>query len=207
MTRSHYADMGNGTQARRIDLSKLAEGGDLAGISSVCYAHDPLPSCASSIQQPVLSLPAHRASLKTSATSPGRRLWPLNAGLPFRCSLASAHETTFWRQGIDASIHLLQLTAEDVNAADVEVDNGVTLAKLARHELRPGIEHRFSKATLYMYPFAIDAQRVELLAGMMVLQFVFDDKAEETSDDTVSQTQQPVLLSSFLIHNPVQSIL
>lgn len=169
---------------RYIDLSRVSPNSDIHGISEIRYSHDPVPTCPSFINQPVFSFPAHRASLKKSTNGVGRRLLPLAAGLPFRCSLSAVHETRYWRQGLDASIKLLELVANDQNAADIEVDGGLTLAKLARHELRPGIEDRFNKATLYMYPFCIDQKRIELLASMMVMQFIFDDKAEETSDST-----------------------
>ena len=68
---------------------------------------------------------------------------------------------------------LLQLLASDQSATDFVVMNGITMAKLAQRELCSGVEHRFCKASMYMYPSASE-ERTRLLAASMVMMFLFD---------------------------------
>lgn len=163
-------------QKTAIDLNKLAGPEDLPYISPVLYAHDSVPK----VPKFVAFLPAevsriHELREEDGMRRNGLRLYPLAANLPYRCTLDAVYESRFWKESLNASIKLLELLANDYSTADIAVGNGVTLAGLARKELRPGLGYRFNKATTYMYPFAEEG-RIELLAAMMVMQFVFDGK-------------------------------
>ena len=161
-------------QRQEIDLDKLANPEDIPHISRVVYAHDPVPKAPKYLTPQRTEVDGIRDLRGDDRTrSNGLRLYPLAARLPYRCTLDAVHESRFWRESLDASIKLLELLANDRSTADMAVGNGVTLAGLARKELRPGVGYRFNKATSYMYPFA-DESRIKLLAAMMVMQFVFD---------------------------------
>lgn len=155
------------------ELSNLTEPQDLQNVSPVEYAHDPVPNLTSYLVVPDDKLPPRWSVqgnvLRTSAI----RLYPRASRLPYRCTLNGTFESRFWRSGLEASTKLLQMLAADQSASDFVVGNGVTMAKLAQKELRPGLEHRFCKASTYMYPFASE-ERTRLLASSMVMMFLFD---------------------------------
>ena len=168
------------TQKENINLKKLADAENLPLISPVLYAHDPVPkypNYLAPVRANGIKIPNPLS--KDGLRSNGLRLYPLAAKLPYRCTLDAAHESRYWRQSLNASTKLLELLANDQSTGDIVVGNGITLAGLARKELRPGLEYRFNKATTYMYPFA-NEKRIKLLAAMMVMQFVFDGKIDRS---------------------------
>ena len=152
---------------------KLAAIQDLGNISSVEYAHDPIPNPPSFLVVEGVPFPqedCHRSHLHQDNAI---RLRPRESHLPYRSTLDATYESRFWRSGLEASNGLLRLIANDRSTTDIVVGNGVTMARLAQRELRPGFEHRFCKATSYMYPFC-DEERTKLLAASMVMMFLFD---------------------------------
>ena len=161
------------------DLTRLAASKDLASISKIRYAHDPVPKLPRYIKDLPFAFPKTNFEQNAAMMQNAVKLFPREANLPFRC-VDAVYENKNWRASLDASLKMLKLIANDHSASDIEVDNGVTLARLAQKELRPGTEDRFNRATTYMYPFA-NKERVELLAAMMVMQFLFDGEFQECS--------------------------
>ena len=163
---------------RDPDLSKLTVAQELQEISSVEYAHDPVPN------PPIYLAIPNDAFLPTCLTADAGvrkfavRLRPQASHLPYRCTLHETYESRFWKSGLDSSTKLLQLLASDQSATDFVVRNGITMAKLAQRELCSGLEHRFCKASIYMYPFASE-DRTRLLASSMVMMFLFDGTSLE----------------------------
>ena len=169
---------------RDPDLSKLTVAHELQEISSVEYAHDPVPNPPSYLALPDdMFLPT---CLTTDAVVRkfAIRLHPQASHLPYRCTLQETYESRFWRSGLDSSTKLLQLLASDQSATDFVVRNGITMAKLAQRELCSGFEHRFCKASMYMYPFASE-ERTRLLAASMVMMFLFDGMSPELMLDAL----------------------
>ena len=144
-------------------------------ISTVEYAHDPVPNAPNYFS--VSGFPFPRNALEASHCHPSVaiRLQPQSAGLPYRCTLDATYENRFWRSGLESSRLLLQLLAADRSATDIVVGNGITMATLAHKTMRPGMEHRFCKAATYMYPFS-DEERMRLLSASMVMMFLFDGR-------------------------------
>ena len=163
------------TSTRKLhpDLSKLAASKDLVHVSQIRYAHDPLSKIPLYLTSLPYEFPADKLDQGVAMLQNAIRLFPQEARLPYRSTIAATYENRFWQASLGASIQMLQLIAADHSASDIEVDNGVTLARLAAKELRPGTEDRFNRATTYMYPFG-NKERTELLAAMMVMQFLFD---------------------------------
>ena len=154
-------------------LSRLSAPQDLEHISRVEYAHDPVPKAPAYLA--IVDYPFTRKSLVVCHNQHGNavRLQPRASYLPYRCSLDATWENRFWRSGLESSSKLLRLLAADRSTTDIVLGNGMTMARLARRELQPGFEHRFCKATSYMYPFC-DEERMKLLASTMVMMFLFD---------------------------------
>lgn len=154
-------------------LSRLTATPDLGNISSVEYAHDPIPNAPSFLAAKDVPFPQRERD------HPDKRyaikLRPRESNLPYRCTLEAAHESRFWKSGLKASHKLLELLADDRSITDIIVGKGETMARLAQRELRKGFEHRFCKASSYMYPFS-DEKRTKLLASSMVMMFLFDGK-------------------------------
>lgn len=174
---------------------RLAATPDLENISNVEYAHDPVPKLPSFFVVKDVPFPRRDCQISHLHQRYAIRLRPRESDLPYRSTLDATYESRFWRSGLGASNELLRLLADDRSPTDIVVGKGVTIARLAQRELRPGFEYRFCKATSYMYPFC-NEERTKLLASSMVMMFLFDDKAEETSDSTVSQ-QGDKLQSGF----------
>ncbi len=95
------------------------------------------------------------------------------AGLPYRSSLDHVVASRHWKANLKENVRLLVLLAADTAASDIEVKNGITLAKLARATLAPGHEHRIILATHYMFPYA-DEERIKQIAALMIIYFIFD---------------------------------
>lgn len=154
----------------------LAATPDLENISKVEYAHDPIPKPPSYFVVKDVPFPRRDCQISHLHQRYAIRLRPRESDLPYRCTLDATYESRFWKSGLGASNVLLQLIADDRSPNDIVVGNGVTMARLAQRELRPGFEHRFCKATSYMYPFC-DEERTKLLASSMVMMFLFDGES------------------------------
>lgn len=161
------------------DLTRLAASKDQTNISQVRYAHDPVPKLPRYIKDLPFCFPKTKLEQNAAILQNAVKLFPREARLPFRC-MDAVYENRYWKASLDASLKMLKLIANDQSASDIEVDNGVTLARLAQKELRPGTEDRFNRATTYMYPFGTK-ERTELLAAMMVMQFLFDGEFQACS--------------------------
>ncbi|MEU7054392.1 hypothetical protein, partial [Streptomyces eurythermus] len=73
-------------------------------------------------------------------------------------------------------IDVLQKIMVEHSAQDIPVGKtGITLEKLAKHELRPGIADRMTVATTYMFP-AGDEKRTRIIATLMIAYFIFDGR-------------------------------
>ena len=144
-------------------------------ISPVEYAHDVVPDAPTYLA--VSSFPFPRSDFEADHhhRSFAIRLQPRSSRFPYRCSLDATYENRFWESGLESSRLLLQLLAADRSTTDFVVGNGVTMAKLAQRELKPGMEHRFCKAATYMYPFSTE-ERMRLLSASMVMMFLFDGR-------------------------------
>lgn len=147
--------------------------------SPVYYLHDPLRSCTlndlSFTSRPFPRIEQHQAEKTFWQAIP---LYPSQPRIPFWSSIADVYESRYWRESLKASLWLVKLLAEDKRSEDFQARGGVTLHGLAVHELRPGFDDRFAKATGYMYPLCIDKRRLEIIAITMVMQFVFDGMDE-----------------------------
>ena len=152
---------------------RLAATPDLGNISRVEYAHDPVPKPPSFFVVEDVPFPRRDCQISHLHQRYAIRLRPRDTDLPYRSTLDATHESRFWKSGLKASKALLRLFADDRSITDIVVGKGVTMARLAQRELRPGFEHRFCKATSYMYPFC-DEERTKLLASSMVMMFLFD---------------------------------
>ena len=161
------------------DLTRLAASKDLACISRVRYAHDPVPKLPRYIRPLSIRFPKTGFGENVEMLQNAIKLFPQVARLPFR-GIDGVYENKHWKASLNASLKMLKLIADDHSASDIEVNNGVTLARLAEKELRPGTEDRFNRATTYMYPFGTK-ERTELLATMMVMQFLFDGEFHKCS--------------------------
>ncbi|KAF7513032.1 hypothetical protein GJ744_011298 [Endocarpon pusillum] len=167
-----------------MNLGNLAAPCDLANITPIQYAYDPVPDASRYLDPKLSKFPSVAKKSNLSISRNTTLLHPLEAGLPYRSSLDGVRESRHWRSNLIATVKVLNLLAADNNAADIEVDHGLTVGKLAKKELRPGLESRVVLATPYMFPSA-DERRIEMIAVLMILYFVFDDKVEETSDSTL----------------------
>ena len=158
---------------KQLQFSRLAAPQDIAGISQVKFVHDPVPDPPSYLDPKDAYFPRPYRYATNDFQQRCYRLYPRDANFPYRCTLDAANESRFWKEGLEASRELLQLLSEDQSTTDIKVGRGVTMMKLAERELRPEFEHRFCKATSYMYPFA-DEEKTKLLAASMVMMFLFD---------------------------------
>ena len=163
------------SNTERPQLTKLAALPDLYSISQVRFAHDPVPHLPLFVNSKDVPFPKNALSRSRCFKDNGIRLRPREAALPYRSNLDAAHESRFWKEGLKVSLELLQLLADDHSTSEIKVGKGITMSKLAQRELRPEFEHRFCKATSYMYSFA-DENRTKLLAASMVMLFLFDGK-------------------------------
>ena len=158
-----------------IDLRRLGTPSDLAFLPIIAYAYDPLPAQPGCLDQPSFQLPSGAtATARNSFLSLNAvQLHPRSAGLPLRCSIDHVYASRFWKSNLAETVTLLNLLASDDSTSDIEVDRGLTVAKLARKALRPGLEHDIVLGTHYMFPLA-DEQRVKHISALMIYYFVFD---------------------------------
>ena len=75
-----------------------------------------------------------------------------------------------WTANLSETSNVLKMLAVDEPATDIEVDHGITLARLAKKALRPGHEHQMVLATQYIFPSA-DEQRIKQIPALMIIYF------------------------------------
>nr|ULA45395.1 (+)-alpha-trans-bergamotene synthase NsBERS [Nectria sp. HLS206] len=192
------------SQAKKHITDIVASHEDLKYINPIRYAYDPV-SPAAPYLNPILFFFPSQASRPCPQMANSVRIYPLRGGLPYRSSLDYVRGCKHFRANIQESTDLLQGIMRDKSAGDIPVGTAkITLSKLAKHELRPGIEDRMMLATNYMFPFA-DARRVKIIAVLMIMYFIFDDKVEETPEgaqlnhfrnDFLNHFQDPGVLST-----------
>ena len=169
----HSQKLDSGRIPASMDLRKLATPSDVSSLPTIKYAYDPLPGLPAYPKQRLFRLPSGATAQNKLLSLNSVKLDPLSAGLPYRCSIGHVHASRFWESNLGETVTLLNMLAEDNSASDIEVDHGITLAKLARKALRPGLEHQMVLATHYMFPSA-DEQRVKQISALMIIYFVFD---------------------------------
>ena len=145
------------------NLDTLVAPQDDVFAASVVYAYDPVPKVPQYIRPKLLAFPQNASRTNQIIRSNTIRLRPHAAGLPFRSSLDYVRATKHWKANLDETIKVLELLASDTSVIDVEVGPGITLAKLAKKELRPGLENRMVVATSHMFPSG-DERRIRIIA-------------------------------------------
>ena len=143
--------------------------------ASVSYAYDPLPNIPQYIQPKVLPFPPHASELNATIQTNTIRLQPQAAGLPYRSSFDYVRATKHWKANLNETMKVLKLLATDSSTLDVKVGKGITLARLAEKELRPGLENGMVVATTHMFPSGND-RRIRIIATLMIMCLVFDGK-------------------------------
>ena len=156
-----------------LDFRRLAGPSDLSRLPSIEYAYDPLPALPTHLQRGPFPLPSGATTKNPFLLLNSIQLDPLSAGLPYRSSINHVHASIFWESNLSEANELLRLLASDESAADIEVDHGITLSRLAKKALQPGYEHRMALAGHYMFPCA-NQQRTKLISALMIIYFVFD---------------------------------
>ena len=155
------------------NMERLAAPSQLAKLPKIEYLYDPLPALPIQSNHHLSKLPSQATSYNGHFSSNSIPLNPLSAGLPYRSSLDHVRASKFWDSNLSETVRLLQMLAVDDSASDIEVDHGITVAKLAKKALRPGLEHQMVLATHYMFPGA-DQQRIKQISALMIIYFVFD---------------------------------
>jgi NOL1/NOP2/fmu family ribosome biogenesis protein len=168
-----------------LDLEELVAPQDIGIPPTVNYAYDPVPNVPPYLCTSPMIFPIRHTKNNDAIRLNTVSLYPHEAGLPYRSSFGVPHGARAWEANFHASVKLLELLAADKSAADVEVDHGITIAKLAKKELRPGIENRIILATSYMFPSA-NKRKIELIAAAMVYYFIFDGKTLQSSSNCSS---------------------
>lgn len=155
-------------------LKKPTSSSDLTHICPIQYVYDPVPGMPSYLTPLQKKFPKHAGRHSDSVMQVNSiALDPFVAGLPYRSSLSHVRVNKFWKLNLSQTVKFLELFAADKCAADVEVKQGITLAKLAKNELRPGIEHRIMRATPHMFPCA-SQERIQHISVLMLIYFIFD---------------------------------
>ena len=156
-----------------IHLERLATPSDTACLPAIEYAYDPLPTLSVNVQQGSRKLPSGATTTNSSLSLNSVPLDPLSAGLPYRCSIDHVRASRLWGSNLGETVNLLKILAMDDSASDIEVDHGISLAKLAKKKLQPGFEHELVLATHYLFPGA-DESRIKLISALSMLYAVFD---------------------------------
>ena len=153
---------------------KVGSAFDLTQACPIQYVYDPVPGTPPYLNPLQKKFPRHAGrDIDSVVQLNSIELDPLVAGLPYRSSLSHVRVNKFWKLNLSQTVKFLELFAADISAADVEVKQGITLAKLAKNELRPGIEHRIMRATPHMFPSA-SQERIQHISALMLMYFVFD---------------------------------
>ena len=147
-----------------IQLERLATPSDTAYLPAIEYAYDPLPALSVNIKQHSRKLLSGGTTTNNSMSLNSVQLDPLSAGLPYRCSINHVRASRFWKSNLGETVNLLNMLAMDDSASDAEVDHGISVAKLAKKALQPGLEHQIVLGTHYSFPGA-DERRIKLISA------------------------------------------
>ena len=156
-----------------IQLERLATPSDTACLPAIEYAYDPLPALSANVKQGSRKWSSGASTTNTSLSLNSVQLDPLSAGLPYRCSIDQVRASRFWGSNLGETVNLLNMLATEDSASDVEVHHGISLAKLAKKKLQPGLEHELVLGTHYLFPGA-DESRIKLISALSMLYAVFD---------------------------------
>ena len=147
---------------------------DQASICSIRYLHDPLVLSSTHLSQKPLPFPRPQTAMTNLQSAQFVTFNALGGALPYYSSIPAVYESKFWRDAMEASRTCLYLLSKDKSVADSPIRGGVTLSKLAKKELGSGFKHRAVRGAAYMYPFCISPRRLEIIAVLNVILFVFD---------------------------------
>jgi len=147
---------------------------DQASICPIRYLHNPLVLCSTRLSQNSLPFPWSQTAMPNLQPAQFVNINALGGALPYYSSIPAVYESKFWRDAMEASRTCLYLLSKDKSIADFPIRGGVTLSKLAKKELGPGFKHRAMRAAAYMYPFCISPRRLEIIAVLNVILFIFD---------------------------------
>ena len=156
-----------------MEIDKLAALSQLLELPKIEYAYDPIPAAPHQYNHCLYRLSTEAEPRNSHFEANSIPLNPLSAGLPYRSSLDHVRASRFWYSNLDETVKLLQLLADDKSSADIEVDHGITIAKLAQKALQPGLEHQIALAAHYMFPGA-DEPRIVQIAALTIMYFIFD---------------------------------
>lgn len=145
---------------------------DVERICPIRYLHNPLHTATPYLHRTPLPFPSV-PEISTLRNCSNVSMSPLAAAISYCSAIPTVYESQFWRESMEASRTFIHLLATDKNVSEMEI-RGLTLGKIARHELRPGLKHRCLRATAYMYPFCAKPRRLEIIAVLMVMLFLFD---------------------------------
>ena len=184
----HIADISKRLYAepksRSLEPSLTANSSEASELCPVHYLYDPVPKVPHYLHPRRHDEISHAARANTILEQNSVRLKVGTAGQPYRSSLRFVRASKYWKTNLKETTHVLQLLAADESALDIEVGNGITLARLARKELRSGIEDRITLATTYMFPGASEHD-ARIIACFMILYFVFDGKHNDSTPDKI----------------------
>lgn len=168
----HAFGLGGDSQ-QIFDIRKLASASELKSLPPLDFAYDPLKYVQPNVTKPLPIQPSGLNEKNEFLAINAIKLDPIAAGLPFRSSVDHVYVSKHWDSNRAETLKLLELLASDKSASDIAVEHGITLAKLAKKALRPGLEHQMALAAVFMYPGA-NSRRIRLIAALMILYFVFD---------------------------------
>ena len=157
------------------DFSRLVSSADGAQTKPIHYVYDPVPDIPLYLHPRVIDRVSYAERVNFPMNQNALQLNPIAAGLPYRSSFASVCSNKHFGAIIEETTQVLRLLANHGSALDVEVGHGITVARIAEKELRPGIEDRLLLATTHMFPCA-DEVKARQIACLMILYFVFDGK-------------------------------
>ena len=168
------------------NLRRLAIPSDRVCLPAINYAYNPLPLLPLRHGQTTRRLPRHASVINRYAALNSISLDPFGANLPYRSSIDHVRASKFWKPNLGETTEFLTLLASDDSAADVEVDQGIALARLAKKCLQPGYEDQIVLAMHYMFP-AADEERVRQMACLMIIYFVFDGGSSVSQPNSSSK--------------------
>ncbi|KAE8153365.1 isoprenoid synthase domain-containing protein [Aspergillus avenaceus] len=113
---------------------------------------------------------------------------PAEAGLPWATGIVSCRQNKHWQIMIDTTYVFLAYFAADSSAHQI-YKTGLSLADIARNQLRSNVDDGFARYPTYLTPEG-DPQRVRLLAIVNVLVFLFDDFWEMNDAETFAAVQE-----------------
>ena len=181
---SPHPDIPKSETSPAMDVRKLAKASELSSQPLIQYAYNPLPALPRHTQQFRFQAKG-RITMSPLLSGNAVHIDPFSAGLPYRSSLAHIYASKYRGSNLTEAINLLTLLASDESVSDIEVGNGIIMARLARKALEPGRPDRMTLATHYMFPCA-DQERIRLISALILIYFNFDGMSFSQDDDNRS---------------------